>query len=336
MRILLLAAAAAVLAGSAAQAAEKVAQAGWIRKPTLEEITAVYPSKAQGRQGSAVIKCTVSTTGSLTACSVVKETPSDAGFGAAALSLTPSFVLKPATRNGVPFASEVSIPVNFMGGDTAAGGLTVTVLRDAPWIETPTSADVRAAFPDSARGKVAEGAAALQCDLTKAGRLSGCSALNVSPPGMGFETQAKRLAAKFAVDPALIKASKSSLMVNLRITFVAPDDPRWANRYLTKVKWVHVVDPDAVQAVYPAAASAAGVERGSALVDCAFQANGALGDCRVAAEDPPALGFGAAATSVAEAVSAELWLEDGLPIEGARVKMPVKLVREAPTPATKH
>jgi len=87
----------------------------WLDKPTGDELARVYPRAALGHRvtGSAMLHCIVSTEGYLSDCTIVNETPQDAGFGNAALEATGFMRMKPATTNGVPVESDVAVPVNF-------------------------------------------------------------------------------------------------------------------------------------------------------------------------------------------------------------------------------
>jgi TonB family protein len=88
---------------------------GWLVMPTLDEVARVYPRAAlrNGITGSATLNCMVNTAGYLSDCTVSDETPSDAGFGNAALEITGYMRMKPATNYGVPVESSVHVPVNF-------------------------------------------------------------------------------------------------------------------------------------------------------------------------------------------------------------------------------
>jgi hypothetical protein len=76
----------------------------WLKKPTPDELLAVYPHEALGRGlgGEATISCLVSTQGALFDCYVTSEAPAGQNFGFAALALTPQFLMRPATLKGQP------------------------------------------------------------------------------------------------------------------------------------------------------------------------------------------------------------------------------------------
>ncbi|MCI3135574.1 energy transducer TonB family protein [Phenylobacterium aquaticum] len=65
-------------------------------------------------EGYATISCLVDAGGALTDCAVVDEGPAGLGFGAAAVSLSSSFHMRPKTVDGAPVAGgDVRIPIRF-------------------------------------------------------------------------------------------------------------------------------------------------------------------------------------------------------------------------------
>ena len=88
----------------------------WLRKPSGSELVSLYPSKAMMYRlsGQATISCRSMLSGALKDCFVIDESPMGFGFGDAALKMSASFRMKPATIDGVAIDGEhVTIPINF-------------------------------------------------------------------------------------------------------------------------------------------------------------------------------------------------------------------------------
>lgn len=94
-----------------------ITQPDWLMRPTGEDMARYYPVEAAKAQvgGDAVIGCRVGVDGRLQRCVVRDEAPLGAGFGQAALDLSPYFVMSPASRDGKPTADgQVVIPIRFV------------------------------------------------------------------------------------------------------------------------------------------------------------------------------------------------------------------------------
>ncbi|MGZ3273659.1 MAG: TonB family protein [Caulobacteraceae bacterium] len=338
----------------------------WLKKPTLDDLMAVFPSQAlkQGVSGKAIIKCIVQTTGLTRACSVVKEDRPGLGFGPAAVVLSRTFLFKPAMRDGQPVEAEVTVPINFKTygkvddeGSVASdsGGASriqrstptsTTVLGAAIWSKTPTMTRILSEIDKKVGDKFANGQVVLQCRLDKkTGKLSGCIVGNASPGMAQFSGVAKSLSADFQADPTALESFKGNLVINLAFAFPDMSSPEWSKRYLTHPTWTRTISPDVDKATFPEAAAKAGLKTGSATVDCVVRADGVLSQCEVVRESTPDVGFGEMAKRIAETFAANPWDDDGLPVDGAHVRMPVTMNYEppadppppppAPTPATK-
>jgi TonB family protein len=111
----------AVWAANPAKPAAVITQPDWITKPTGADLARVYPPAAAKAEldGGATVGCDVAKDGRLENCVIRKEMPQGAGFGQAALDLTPSFQMSPATLDGRPVAGgQVVIPIRFMVAKT--------------------------------------------------------------------------------------------------------------------------------------------------------------------------------------------------------------------------
>lgn len=88
----------------------------WLKKPTAAQVANAYPERALMRDvaGTAKLSCKVTAIGAVRHCVVVSETPSEYGFGAAALKLSKNFQMKPQTVDGQAVeGASVTIPLTF-------------------------------------------------------------------------------------------------------------------------------------------------------------------------------------------------------------------------------
>ena len=89
----------------------------WSRPPRTTD--ADYPSRALEREisGSAVVQCTAQANGRPANCRVVSETPSGAGFGAAAVRIVQRGQLSPRTVDGAARDATFTVRIPFnLGG----------------------------------------------------------------------------------------------------------------------------------------------------------------------------------------------------------------------------
>lgn len=298
---------------------------------------AVWPSGAwrDGKGGRAVIGCTVSVQGALHGCTVVSETPAGLGFGAAAIALTPQLLMKPATVDGKPVASNVRVPINFVKPDVPLGtripgsrgvygGSSRQVLSNVSWEAAPTYAQVAAAYPAKAREKQVGGRVALNCRFLAEGRIGACETLKEEPEGLGFASAAKSLVGAFQ-GPTVLNGDKKTVGVQTQIPFtfgVEMLDP--AKRLIGKPQWASLPSGDDVIAGYPQAAVKAGVRQARVVLVCEVGAGGRLTGCAQDSETPAGLGFGQSALALASAFEVRPWTAEGLPTIGGRIRIPIR------------
>lgn len=88
----------------------------WLRKPTPAQMANAFPDRAlRGNiSGSATLSCKVTTVGVVRDCVVLSETPSEYGFGAAAVRVSKNFKMKPQLVDGQAIeGATVKIPLTF-------------------------------------------------------------------------------------------------------------------------------------------------------------------------------------------------------------------------------
>lgn len=309
----------------------------WQRKPTNDEMLQFYPAEARGVAGRATIQCTVSTRGLLERCILDGESPVGHGFGTSALAMTSTFLMRPMTVDGLPVGgAQVTIPITFKGvpgGLSAPPSNTVRVMRAAPWMTAPTADALSAAFPKNAIGKVASAHVVLRCGFRDDGGLKSCDTISETAKDRGFADAARSLTKDFRANVDPKKDRLGSLRVDIPFDFRDPSQPAPPNEVYDPL-WLKTINPAYVAQLFPAAAVKAGLRGGKADVVCTVQHDGSLKDCTVAAEQPAGLGFGDAALTVAGVMVMNPWTAEGDPVDGARIRLPVRLELPADTPAT--
>lgn len=317
----------------------------WLKRPSGEDVLAVWPSPAwaKGLGGRAVISCRVTLQGALANCSVLSEDPAGAGFGLAAIALSPQFLLKPGIRDGKPVESTATIPIVFQPPGIATGthipgagtlGYSTT-LTNVNWIAAPTYDEVVAAYPEKARLKGLGGRATLDCEFRPGGGLGDCNMIQEEPKGQGFATAAKVLAQRF-VGPETLPNGASTKGVSTQITFVFDSDmldP--AKRVVGKASWAKLPSGGDVAAGYPVAAAKAGVRSARVVMLCEIGEQGRLAGCSADSEEPGGHGFAASAIAMSPLFQVKPWSDEGLPMIGGKIRVPIRFQLPEPAAASK-
>lgn len=325
----------------AATAADIIVEPDWLRRPTPEQLLAVWPKGGSHKEGKGLVSCKVSAQGALYDCWVVSEEPKASGFGDAALALTPQFLMKPATRNGVPYGGEtVRIPINFeqpQGYRSPGPVLTIPILTNVLWTAAPTYAQATAAFPPKARAAGVGGRATLNCGFKSGGLLGGCDVLTQTPTGLGFGAAARSLAPLF-VGPATYGPDKKSTKgVRTQIAVTFPVEMIGAGKpVIGKPQWTGLPTGEALQNAIPATV-APDVTIARVTLACVVGAAGEMQTYRVESETPPGQGMGEATLGLSKTFRLSLWTAEGLPTIGGEVKIPIRydITPLAPKPAAK-
>lgn len=300
----------------------------WLRKPSYSQLSAVYPPATVGGRGA--VDCFVTPQGILHDCRISVDEPVGHGFGQSVLAIASQYIMKPAMRDGKPAEAVTRVGVEFKSNGDAPRGyrepITI-VLSEVAWLKAPKVTDILAELDKKAGAKSADpdGAVLIQCALDdSSGKLSGCDPIYESPGLEGFTETARSLTRKFEADPNRLLHSRSHLRVNLIFRFPDMRSPDWSQRHLTRVTWKQTMNLNQDATLYPAAATKAGLNSGSALVDCVLNEAGVFTACDILRESNAGLGFGEAARRKIQDAFVNPW-DDGLPVDGSHVRTTVRL-----------
>ena len=315
-----------------------VTQPDWVRTPNDSELIRYIPSNSAAEGGRVLLHCYVTNRGLMDRCGVVSETPAGHGYAGAALALTDLFVMSPMTVDGEPVGgADINIPIHWEGSgrpSNLALNLTVKVFGSAaPWLAAPTVAEMSAAYPKSAMGKIAAAHVLMRCGIRGDGSLEDCESVSELPAGKGFAHAASGLIRDFRLPPANKGDSYSNLRVDVPFDFRDPGQAAPPVEIHDPI-WIKQIKPDSITALFPAAAIKAGYKVGRASVECTVATDGTLSGCAIATEDPADFGFGDAAMEVASVMQMSPWTKQGAPVEGARITLPIKFVLPDEAPAT--
>lgn len=322
------------LAGAASAQADRPPD--WLKRPTAATMRSLWPKEAyrKGLGGEAVLGCIVTVQGALRDCRVLSEDPPGMGFGAAAQVMSAQFLMKPGIKDGRPVETNLRFPVRFQDPQRAyrADDMAATALTNVAWRVAPTFADLVDAYPQKARQEHVSGLVSLQCRYRPEGTLTGCETIREEPAGKGFADAARRMIPKFQAAPLPEDANKfARYIVQMTVAFpveaLDQDQP-----VIGKPQWRVTPTAETIMEAFPQAARDANVWKARAVVRCVIGEEGALTACRPISEEPPGLGFGAAAAKVGEAARLTVWTSEGLPTVGGTVDAPIRFDLSAIAP----
>ena len=315
----------------------------------------VWPETAYRARipGHVTLTCDIDRYGLAERCQVAYESPPGKGFGAAALALRPTFKLKPRMGPEGPEAGRMNIAIEFKppdpqfdfganreGGSTG-GGLgsqreasdlrgvgnplprrSVAILNNPVWAAAASYDDMTRAYPT--RAGATAGYAVSHCRVERNGRLGGCQITREDPERHGFGRAALSLAEKFQVAPEWTRGpGGADVWVDIPFRFTPPDAAE--PRTVTSPYWLTGFDPDQALKIFPPEAAAKGLTSGHGVARCVVMRDGSLSACAPDGADPDGLGFAEAAARLASTMRMNLWTADGVPVDGATVRVAVQL-----------
>jgi TonB family protein len=342
MRLRVLAIVLALAGLPSAAIPQQVTQPDWLKKPSVDQLFAVFPTEAgrRGISGKAVLECEVTAQGALRACKVMSETPPGMGFGQAALSLAPQFLMKPQMVDGKPVGGAmVRLPINFKTEGLMSGPGVVPVVTQPVWLSAPTVRQVVEQFPEKAIAKRQSGRTTMNCEFKSDGSLRNCHTINEHPTGLGFADAARKLIPLFR-GPARVADGRSVSGMRVQVPFNFPIEiADGEHPIIGQPRWLRLPNVDAAKAGFPKAAQDAHVEVGRVVMNCLVAAEGRLTECVVKSEDPKGYGFDKAALALSADFQVGQWSDEGLPTVGGRLNVPLRYqlhddAPTAPSPAT--
>jgi TonB family protein len=187
-----------------------IQNARFLQQPSGRDFVENYPpdAAAQSVQGSATIECFVELD-TTTQCQVTAEAPMGWGFGAAALEISRTFRVAPATVNGVPTRGgrirrtiRFVLPDEVDQSDWTPWDRAFHALNPPPdlphWDDAPNFYAVLDAYPAAERRARVRGRAVLACTVRQDHRLN-CENHSERPAGRGFGAAAMALSPQFRV-----------------------------------------------------------------------------------------------------------------------------------------
>jgi hypothetical protein len=182
---------------------------------------------------------------------------------------------------------------------------------------------VAAAYPPKAAAAKQPGRALVRCRFDAGGHTTACDTVFEEPVGAGFGMAALSLAKMFSAPPTFDKGRPIREAVT-QIQFTFTPDLLATPLASPRPNWVALPEAADLANAFPAKARAEGVKSGRVVLGCVANASGGLDACEIQTEDQPGYGFGQAALSLVPSFRMKTWSDDGRPMVGGRVRLPLR------------
>ena len=189
----------------------------------------------------------------------------------------------------------------------------------------PSVAQVAAAYPARAKAAGVGGQVMLTCEIGRDKHPKDCAALKEPGGNYGFGAAARKLAETMTVDSADIAGR------NVFIPVMFDPSVLTGTVMVTQPVWAEKPAIQDFQATFPKTQN--GVNDVRVVLGCTIQADGALGACSIAQEEPAGQGYGAGALELASKFRVTPWSADGSPTIGGHIKLPIHYQLTAVAPA---
>jgi TonB family protein len=171
----------------------------WLAEPSPDDMEKAYPATAlkQGVSGHTELSCDLDPEGRLVRCALVKETPEGMGFGAASLSLSDRFRMKPeATKAHLADGGKVLVPIRW------------AIVVHPEWLRLPSVSDLDGEYPRAAKERGINGRAVILCRVKSDGSLEDCAVIAETPIGYGFGQATIHVSHFFRMKPMQIDGAR--------------------------------------------------------------------------------------------------------------------------------
>jgi hypothetical protein len=147
------------------------------------------------------------------------------------------------------------------------------------------------------------------------------------PSGMGFSKAARNLAGQFK-GPAIFADGTPTKGVSVQMLFSFAPEVLDGKLTPSRPLWLDTPTATDLIAVFPEAANKAGVMSARVVLLCMVAPGGRLDPCSVQSEEPKGYDIGKAMLPAASKFRLSPWSQDGTPLVGGNVRVPIRYAIE--------